>query len=117
MVGLGNYLGALANELHDGGADLVSITAIAPHLAIKEVSEIARVPLVNVLHVAAAGLQSAGISRVAVFGNRAVMQSNIFGVLQEDRVVKLRADLLEGIHETYTAVALNGKKGSPQEVQ
>jgi hypothetical protein len=89
----------------------------APHLAIKEVFEIARVPVVNVLHVAAAALRSAGISRAAVFGNRAVMQSSILGMLQENRVMKLGADLLEGILETYTAIALDGKRGSPQEVQ
>ena len=40
-TGLGTYLGTLANELFAGGADLVAITAVAPHLAIEEVSRIA----------------------------------------------------------------------------
>ena len=43
-AGLGTYLGTLANELSDAGAEVVAVTAVAPHLAIREIEAIARVP-------------------------------------------------------------------------
>ncbi len=42
-------------------------------------AQVARGPLVNVLELIPAGLASAGLRRVAVFGNRAVMETNVYG--------------------------------------
>jgi aspartate racemase len=47
-VGSGDRAG-LANELIDVGADLVAVTAVAPHLAIEEIARVARGPVVDVL--------------------------------------------------------------------
>ena len=43
-AGHGSYLGLVANELFDAGAELIAVTAVAPHLAIDEVSQAARGP-------------------------------------------------------------------------
>ena len=45
---LGRYLASLGNELFDAGAELVAVTAVAPHLAIGEIAQLARGPLVQV---------------------------------------------------------------------
>lgn len=113
---LGKYLGTLANQLFDGGAGLVAVSAVAPHLAIKEISAQARGPVVNVLETIGSGLNSEKLRRVAIFGNRAVMQTNIFGAVPEEMVVKLPPDRLEAVHNTYNDIALNGKRGSSKEV-
>jgi aspartate racemase len=116
-VGLGNYLGTLANDLFDAGAKLVAVTAVAPHLAVKEIAQVARGPVVNLLDSIAAGLQEAGFSRVAVFGNRAVMQTNIFGAIPDEMVVKLEPSVVEDIHAMYSDIALQGKRGTKPEME
>ncbi len=69
----------LGNELFSAGASLLAVTAITPHFTIIEMAQVARGPLVNVLELIPAGLASAGLRRVAVFGNRAVMETNVYG--------------------------------------
>jgi aspartate racemase len=115
-VGLGRYLGALANELFDAGADLVAVTAVAPHLAIEEIARVARGPVVDVLGCIPAGLAAARIERVAIFGNRAVMNTDAFGSIATDKVVRLDAPVLDAVHTMYNDIALFGKRGTPIEV-
>jgi aspartate/glutamate racemase len=116
-AGLGRYLGTLSNELFDAGASLVAVTAVAPHLAIKEISQSARGPVVNVLDSIVDGLQAAGVKRVAVFGNRAVIQTDIFGALPKEMVVKLEPSVLESVHSMYNDIALHGKRGTRPETE
>jgi aspartate/glutamate racemase len=115
-AGLGRYLGTLANELFDAGADLVAVTAVAPHLAIEEIARVARGPVADVLGCIPAGLAAAGIERVAIFGNRAVMNTNAFGSIVIDRVVRLEPPVLDAVHAMYNDIALFGKRGTPTEV-
>jgi aspartate/glutamate racemase len=116
-AGLGSYLGRLANNLFDAGAEIVAISAIAPHLAIKEVTQTARGPVANVLEVIPAGLRAASFQRVAVFGNRAVMESNVFGAIPADFIVRLEPSLIDDIHTIYNEIALRGKKGATAETE
>jgi len=112
-AGLGRYLGTLANELFDAGANLVAVTAVAPHLAIEEIAGMARGPVVDVLGCIPAGLAAAGIERVAIFGNRAVMNTDAFGSIARDRVVRLEPPVLDAVHAMYNDIALFGKRGTP----
>ena len=114
-TGLGRYLGGIANGLFDAGAELVAITAIAPHLAIDEIARVARGPIVNVLDAVPTRLKMAGYDRVAVFGNRAVMETGVFGTVPADAHVALRPLMLDDVHTTYTDIALHGKRGTQPE--
>ena len=116
-AGLGIYLSTLANELFDAGAGLVAITAVAPHLAIEEVMQAARGPIVNVLDAIPAGLKAAGIDRVAIFGNRAVMETDVFGIIPDRMVVRLHPAVIEQVHTMYNDIALYGKRGTRPEVE
>jgi aspartate racemase len=113
-AGLGQYLGTLANELFDAGADLV--TAVAPHLVIGEIARVARGPVVDVLGCIPAGLAMAGVERVAIFENRAVMDTDAFGSIPADKVVRLEPSVLDAVHTMYNDIALFGKRGTPVEV-
>ncbi len=64
----------MGNELFDAGAELVAVTAIA-NCTISAIAM--RVLLVHVLETIPAGLETAGLRRVAVFGRCAVMDSDI----------------------------------------
>ena len=113
---LGRYLGTLSNDLFAAGADMVAITAVAPHLAIREVQSCATGPIVNLLDCVARGLSDAGLERVAILGNRAVIDTNIFGAVTEKMVVKLDPKTIKLVHDTYNEIALNGKRGTKPEV-
>lgn len=114
---LGRYLASLGNELFDAGAELVAVTAIAPHLAIAEMAQFARVPLVNVLDTIPAGLEAAGLRRVAVFGNRAVMETAVYGSIPVQAAVKLPPSLVDEVHSVYGSIALDGKRGTEAETR
>lgn len=114
---LGFYLGGLSCELFEVGADHVSVTAVAPHLTINKIIESATGPIINVLDSVASVLKETGLERVAIFGNRAVLLTDIFGAIPEKNVIKLHTDLLETVHETYNEIALLGKQNTPVEVE
>lgn len=114
---LGSYLGGLSSELFEAGVDHVSVTAVAPHLAIDKIIECATGPIINVLDSVASALRETGLERVAIFGNRAVLLTDIFGAIPENNVIRLHSDLLEAVHETYNDIALFGKQNTPVEVE
>ncbi len=116
-AGLGAYLGSVANNLFDAGAELVAITAVAPHLAIDEIAAVARGPMVNVLEIIPAALTVAGIDRLSVFGNRAVMETRVFGTIPEQAMVRLEPAVLDDVHGTYNDIALRGKRGTQPETR
>ncbi len=116
-AGLGRYLGTLANNLFDAGAEIVAITAVAPHLAFKEVTQAARGPIANVLEVIPVGMQTANLKKVAVFGNRTVMETNVYGAIPNDCIVKLGPWLANEIHAMYGEIALRGKRGTKAEIE
>ena len=114
---LGCYLASLGNELFDAGADLVAVTAVAPHLAFAEMAHLARGPMVNVLDTIPVGLAAAGLRRVAVFGNRAVMETDVYGSIPAGVAVKLAPSLIDEVHAVYGAIALDGKRGTEAETR
>jgi aspartate/glutamate racemase len=116
-AGLGNYLGNLANELANGGCEIVAVTAVAPHLAVSELTKVAHVQLANVLDAIPAGLSAAGVDRVAVFGNRAVMQTNVFEAVPGHMIVPLTSADLDWVHDTYNDIALYGKRATKPEMR
>jgi aspartate/glutamate racemase len=116
-AGRTRHLGSLTNELFAAGAQTVAVTAVAPHLAIDEIKKVSKGPIINVLDAIADGLTSAGLERVAIFGNRAVMNSDIFGSVPEKMVVKLAPEVIQVVHDTYNNIALHGKRGTPAEVE
>ncbi len=109
-AGLGGYLGTLANSLFDAGAGLVAISAVAPHFAIDEVRSAARGQVVDLLAAVSPGLQRAGLERVALFGNRAVMSSDAYGSIPSHKVERLDVDEMAQVHGAYAAIALEGKR-------
>ena len=115
-LALAAYLTGLANELFAGGASCVAITAIAPHLCIREVVAASSGHVVNALDTVAGGLEKAGFTRIAVFGNKVVMGTDIFGAADNVQVVKHPPAIAEEIHAIYTDIALNGKRGTQPEV-
>ncbi len=114
-VALGQYLGALANDLFGVGARLVAISAVAPHLAIDHISRIARGPVINMLDAISHKVAGDDVGPLAIFGNRAVVESNAFGAVPATKIVRMSAPLMNEVHEIYTDIALNAKRGTQAE--
>ncbi len=113
---LGHYLGGLANQLFDGGAERVAVAAVAPHIAIDEIAREARGPMVSLLAAVPEALAAAGVERVAVFGNRAVIETDICNALGPGSAVHLEPAFVEAVHDVYNDIALHGKQGTPTEI-
>jgi len=97
--GLAEYFARLIERLAHGGAELAAISAVTPHICIRELEKITVLPLVNIIDETAAEIRSKRYKRVALFGTRFVVESRLFGMLEGVEVVV--PDQLETIHEAY----------------
>ena len=79
---LTEYLAALVGQLKDGGADFAAISAVTPHICIRELAARSPLPLVDLLKVAREAIAG---KRVALFGTRFTLESDLFGTLGEKR--------------------------------
>lgn len=94
-AGLGTYLGSLSNELAGAGASFAAITAVAPYMAIKEISRISRIPVVNVLDTLAGGLHTAGVDRVATMYTDIALNGKRGTRVETERLGELAQELIE----------------------
>jgi aspartate racemase len=108
-AGLAGYFARLIERLARGGAELAAISAITPHICIRELEKISALPLVNIVDVAAAEIRSREFRRVALFGTRFVVESRMFGMLEGVEVVV--PDQVETIHEAYMRTVDGGTEG------
>ena len=113
--GLGEYLADLSNELFAAGVDVVGVAAVAPHLAFAEMSQAARGPIVNILDTVAPSLEASGTNRIAIFGLRSVMTTNLYGTVPKEEAAILPRAVVDEVHSMYVAISLEGKVGTQPE--
>jgi aspartate racemase len=85
--GLAAYFARLIERMARGGAELAAISAVTPHICIRELEKITPLPLVNIIEVLAAEIRSRGYKRISLFGTRFVVESRMFGMLEDVEVV------------------------------
>jgi len=107
--GLAAYFARLIERLANGGAELAAISAITPHICIRELQKISVLPLVNIIEEVAVEIRSRGYRRVALFGTRFVVESRMFGMLEGVDVVV--PDQVDAIHEAYMQTVDGGTEG------
>jgi len=98
-IRLAEYFARLIERLAHGGANLAAISAVTPHICIRELEKISALPLVNIIENVGAEIRSRGYKRVALFGTRFVVESSMFGMLEGIDVVV--PDQLDAIHDAY----------------
>jgi aspartate racemase len=106
--GLAAYLAGLLERLKAAGASFGVLPAVTPHLCIEELKAIAPIPVIDLTKVVSDHLQERKLSRVALFGTRFVVESNMYGRLQGVDVVRPRDSELAFIHDAYTQLAHSG---------
>jgi aspartate racemase len=106
--GLAAYLAGLIGRMKSAGAEFAVIPAVAPHVAIDELIEISTLPLVNMIGEIRRGIVDSGLPRVALFGTRYAIESQLFARLDDLSVVTPRPDEIDYIHTTYFQIVDSG---------
>ncbi len=107
---MAGYVAELIARMQAAGASIAALPAVTPHLCFAELQPISPLPLVNLLQCVDAAVQAAGFRRVALFGTRFTINSDMFGALQAE-VVRPRPDEVDTIHEIYYRLATSGVGG------
>ena len=108
-VGLARYFARLIERLAHGGAELAAISAVAPHICIRELEKISALPLINIIDEVGTEIRSRGYKRIALFGTRFVVKSRMFGMLEGIEV--LVPDQVETIHQAYMQTVEGATEG------
>jgi aspartate racemase len=114
IAGLTEYLGSLLTRLAKAGASLSAISAVAPHVCMTELMRIAPIPIVSVLDSVRAEMEKVPGRRVALFGNRYVIETDMFGSLPDVDIVRPNDAEISLVHGVYTELAVRGH-GIPED--
>jgi aspartate racemase len=105
-AGLAAYFAPMIERLARGDAEVAAISAVTPHICIRELEKISALPLVNIIETTAAEIRSRGYTRVALFGTRFVVESRMFDML--DGVEVVVPEQVETIHSAYMNIVNGG---------
>ena len=107
-AGLASYLASLIARMQAAGAEFAVLPAVAPHIAIAELTAASPLPLVNLIEVIKREIAARSVRRVALLGARYVIDSRLYGHPWEIEVVTPPPDEVDYIHTTYFDVAEAG---------
>lgn len=105
-AGLAAYLAGMLTQLQSAGATLGVLPALTPHFCIDELQRIAPIPVMDLTRVVADHIEELKLSRVALFGTRYVVESNLYGRLP-NAVMPQPAEV-QDVHDAYTRLAHTG---------
>ncbi len=106
--GLASYLATLIRRLQSAGADFAVVPAVAPHIAIAELIQLSPLPIVNLIEEIRRDISARQLHRVALFGTRFAVESQLFGHLDHLEVVTPHPDEVDFIHTTYLQLVSAG---------
>ena len=115
--GLAAYLAGFLERLKAAGATVGVLPAVTPHICIDALKAIAPIPVIDLTKVVSDHLHERKLSRVALFGTRFVVESDMYGRLQGVDVVRPREAELAFIHEAYTQLAHSGRTSAEHREQ
>jgi aspartate racemase len=101
---LAQYLAGLLGQLARGGAEIASIPAFAPQICAAELAAITPLPLISLLHAISAEVTRRQLRRVALFGARVTIETQMFGGLHDVDVIAPRAEEVDRIAAIYSGV-------------
>jgi aspartate racemase len=106
--GLAAYLAGFLTQLQKAGATFGVVPAVTPHFCIEELIAISPIPVVDITKAVSDHIRDRKLSRVALFGTRFVVESDLYGRLLGVELVRPRADEIDFIHDAYTQLAHTG---------
>jgi aspartate racemase len=106
--GLATYLAGFLSQLKSAGATIGVVPAVTPHFCIEELAAIAPMPIVDITTAVADHIRDRNLSRVALFGTRFVIESDMFGRLPGIELIRVRGAELDFVHGAYNQLAQTG---------
>jgi len=103
--GLAEYLNEYIRRMKAAGAELAAIPAITPIYCAKELGAISALPIASLVDPLIRELAARQARRVAIFGTRFVIESDLFGLLSGVQVVRPTPEEVDLIHRTYVELA------------
>ena len=107
--GLAEYLNGYIRRMKAAGAEMAAIPAITPQFCAKELAAITPLPIVSLFDPLTRELATRKAQRVAIFGTRFVIESDLFGALSGVEVVRPAPEEVNLIHKTYVELAAAGE--------
>jgi len=103
---LAEYLAGLLGQLAGGGSEIAAIPAFSPQVCAAELAAITPLPLVSLLDAISAEVKRRRLHRVALFGARVTMETQLFGGLQDEdlEVVTANPEEVDRIAAIYVRV-------------
>jgi hypothetical protein len=97
---LAEYLAGLLGQLARGGAEIATIPAFAPQVCAAELAGLTPIPLISLLEAISSAVKRRRLRRIALFGARVTMETQMFGALANS------ADIYVRVVETGRASSL-----------
>ncbi len=110
--GLAEYLSGYIRRMKAAGAEVAAIPAITPLFCWKELAATSALPIVSLLDPLNRELQDRKARRVAIFGTRFVIESDLFGALSGVEIIRPSPEEVALIHQTYLEVAATGQSSA-----
>jgi aspartate racemase len=110
--GLAEYLNGYIRRMQAAGAEMTVIPAITPLFCAKELAVTSALPIVSLLDPLNKELAARKARRVAIFGTRFVIESDLFGALIGVEVVRPAPEEVDLIHKAYVELAATGKSSA-----
>src|SRR5579863_9826283 len=107
--GLAEYLNSYVRRMKAAGAEIAAVPAITPQFCVKELVAACPLPVVSLLDPLIRELSRREARRVAIFGTRFVIESDMFGMLTGVEIVRPAPDEVDFIHNTYVELAATGR--------
>jgi aspartate racemase len=94
---------------------MAAIAAVTPHVCFVEMAQQSRLPVINLLDEIVGEIASRGLKRVALFGTRFTIESDLFGYLNGFDVVRPRPEEIDYIHDAYVEIVNSGRGSEKHE--
>jgi aspartate racemase len=89
------------------GAQTAVLPAVTPHICIKELTPLLRIPLLNIVDVLTAELKRRKTKRIALMGSVFTVQGSLWGQLKGIEIVKPQPDEIAFIGQAYQRILDN----------
>ena len=96
--GLAEYIKDFIRRMESAGAEVAAIPAVTPYFCEPELTATSPLPVVSMIEPIVRELARRQIERVAIFGTRFVIESELFGALRNVKIVRPQPDEVELIH-------------------
>ena len=106
---LASYLAGFVQELATAGAAFFAIPAITPHICRSQLRAQVALPMLDILNITTERLAQRQLQRVALFGTRYTIDSQLFGVLAGCDVLRPQDEEVDEIHRIYLQLATQGQ--------